>query len=118
MSSYIRLERHNDWGVDYLSLPGKGLSPYGTANAKTYGIQFRAGQSVRVRWPDNTQTTETVALRTVCDTVYDMGHEYPVSFQQPGVETSVRGTVHWTPLADLDVLDEDVLAIIQAGPKP
>jgi len=107
MSSYVRLKEHSDWGTLYLALPGKGLSPSGTSSASR-GLKFRDGQKVHVRWPDKSETLETIVLKTHREHISDMGHEYDVTCKRPGVETSLRGRKIWTPLAELDVLVSDL----------
>jgi hypothetical protein len=108
--NFVRLEKHNDWGHDYLSLPGQGLQgQWQTANAKL-GLRFANGQVVRVRWPDGTLTQERVVLQEYEATVSDHGHSYSVRGTRPGVETTTHGVVHWTWLADVDVAVEDMVA--------
>ena len=105
---YVRLQQCNDWGYLYLALPGTGLTKHGMADQKR-GLNFNDGQRLHVRWPDNSQTEETIVHRTFHGKICDMGHSYPIEYTRPGVEQSVRGVKHWTPLADLDVLEEDVV---------
>lgn len=106
---YIKLEEHNDWGALYLSLPGRGLSgTFQTADRKN-GISFVDGQSIHVAWPDGTQSQETIVHRELSVVVSDHGHQNVVRSDRPGIETVVRGVTHWTPLAHLLVLEEDIV---------
>jgi hypothetical protein len=107
---YVRLQECSDWGNLYLTLPGEGLAgPWKTASSER-GIRFQDGQRVHIRWPNNEQTVETIVHRVFRSTVSDMGHSYPVENRRPGIELEVRGVKHWEPLAELDVLAEDVVA--------
>lgn len=108
--TWVRLEERNDWGHSYLAMPGKGLEgPFRTANRKL-GIPFRDGQRIHVRWPDGSETEETITHREFPFTIGDHGHDYRSTDTRPGVETSVRGMKHWVPLADVDVRVEDLPA--------
>jgi hypothetical protein len=107
-TGYVRLEKGNDWGTRYLSLPGQALGgAFNTADQKR-GIKFHDGQRVHVRWPDGSLTEESIALKEYKTQVMDGGNTTNVSGKEPGFEIVVRGVKLWTPLAELDVLAEDV----------
>src|SRR5271157_5597309 len=107
---YVRLEKGNDWGTRYLTLPGQSLGgTFRTADQKR-GIKFHDGQRIHIRWPDNSQSEETIVHKEYRAHISDHGHEYDVNGKEPGVEIVTRGVKHWTSLSELDVLEEDVVA--------
>jgi hypothetical protein len=105
--AYVKLEVNNDWGTEYLSLPGKGLSKAGTASVKL-GIKFREGQKLHVQWPSGKRRVEEVVMRTHRTRVSDMGHDYDVKYDVPGIMASLQGIETFVPLSKLEVLEEDL----------
>jgi hypothetical protein len=113
---YIRLERYNDWGTNYLSLPGEGTSgPFRTANFKN-AIKVQDGQLVHVRWPDNSQTIETIAHHEFRSSYGDHGHTYEARYKIPGFEVDSHGIKQFVPLDHVDVLAEDLA--VASKPEP
>lgn len=114
---YVRLQEYDDWGRKYLALPGHGLrGEFRTADARL-GLVFINGQRIHVKWPDNSQSVETIVHKAHRSTVGDTGGVYSVEYLRPGVETETNGVTHWVSLADLFVLEEDLPKLrAQEGP--
>ena len=102
MSQWIQLERGNDWGVEYFSLPGQSRSAAGTCS-RSRGLSFAEGLRIAVRWPDGTITYETVSNKHFRASVSDMGHAYDVSYDLAGFKSNVRGIETWIALDQVEV---------------
>jgi hypothetical protein len=107
--SYIRLEKRDDWGQVYFSLPGRGLSPHGTADKAKYGLRFERGESLRVRWPDGAETVERVVFETQSREIQDMGNRYTSTCDVPGIRVDVHGIARWVSLAEVQVHEGDLV---------
>jgi len=105
---YIKLERHDDWGNIYFSLPGFGLGPDKTANVR-YGLIFEDGDVVMVQWPNGVATFELISIRTETRRVYDHGHSYDVHSQVPGLRVPVHGIEHWVALDEVEIWYGDLV---------
>lgn len=103
---YIKLQRHNDWGVYYLALPGKGLLK-SFASVKN-AAKIPEGKTVRIRWPDGSETAETVTYKSFTGSVSDHGHSYDTKSMIPGILYASRGLTNWIPLNEVEVAEEDV----------
>jgi hypothetical protein len=106
--AYVKLKRHNDWGCVYFSKPGEGLSEYGTASARKYGLDLPEGKVLRVRWPDGSETTEEVRFQRRNESYSDMGHRTDYVELVAGVAPTVRGIRTWVPLDAVEVDDTDL----------
>lgn len=101
---WVKLYRGNDWGSDYLSR--KPLSDGGTCSTSR-AIKVKAGDRVLVRWPDGKESEETIVIGgKTRGTVSDMGHEYAVTSEFPGIDATVGGVVTWLPLDAFEVRAE------------
>jgi len=98
-AGWVRLERGNDWGKEFLMLPG------GNRGDKSDAIQFMEGERIEVRWPDGSVTTEVVVIQQFYTTVSDHGHEYPVQYEIAGVRVVDRGLSCWVPLDQVEIRD-------------
>lgn len=104
MKHWVKLYRGNDWGSEYISR--KPLTS-GGFSARNRAIKAKPGDRVTVRWPDGKESEETIVIGgKERQTVSDMGREYPVSSEFPGVEVSVGGIASWLPLDAFEVLAE------------
>ena len=107
MSDWVKLERQNDWSIEYLAERGKGLRN-GTACKRTLGLRFEEGQRLRARWPDGTEVVVAVAMQTRRDSYEDHGHRSDVKYEFPCVNVDVHGTAMMLPLDTLEVWREDL----------
>lgn len=105
--NYVRLVRGNDWGNYYFTLPGKNLTEHRMADAKL-GLRFSVGQPIRVRWPDGSETEETIDFKEESYPVNDMGHRYEVHNRVPGILAGTRGFRHWVAIDSIDVCEDDL----------
>ncbi len=115
VTGYVRLQEGNDWGALYLTLPGQALGGTFQTSDRKRGLKFRDGQLVSIRWPDGSMTEESLVHKEFQSQISDHGHLESVTNNRPGVVVNVRGVKHWTPLADLDVLAEDVAPAREAS---
>jgi hypothetical protein len=88
-----RPEGGNQWGHEFWSLGGARLRP---------------GEVVRVRWPDNSETVETLATVQHHFSVGDMGHNYEGVTDRLYVATSARGV-------PIKVFELDALEMVLGG---
>lgn len=65
--TWTRLDLCDEFGVQFWSLPLKRLP-------------VELPPHVHVRWPDGTESVETVARMELKEIVFDHGHETPVEF--------------------------------------
>ena len=104
MKRWVKLVEGNDWGVRYLALPEKRLNALGSASTKN-AYPLKAGDVLRVRWPDGLETEETVTMRKESDTVGDWGRTYIAESDVPHVAVSVHGL---TVSVRLDLVEIEV----------
>lgn len=105
--TWMKLQRGNDWGVEYFYRPDRPKSPAGTYS-RSSGVDFQDGVKIRVRWPDGSESTERVRRASRRATVHDHGHVYDVDFELAGIETSSRGISSWVPLDAVLIHEGDV----------
>ena len=86
----------DDWGSEgyYLRAVKSDMGTWGHSDQDKSQL-LRPGDRVEVLWPDGSQTTETLAAQKATNTVYDMGHDYDVDFEQVGIWKSVNGKKIW-----------------------
>lgn len=95
----------NDWGSEAYFLKAI-MSDAGTwgHSEQDQTQRLKTGDRLEVRWPNNRVTVETLKSVKCHSSVSDMGHEYPVSYDQVYIETEVNGhKVTITNLKDLSV---------------
>jgi len=92
----------DDWGVCAYFLRVVNSS------AGTRGIyeqdqtqRLTPGSTWRVLWPDGAETIETLQSQTVRSTVQDMGHEYPVQYEEVFVRMSAHGICYQCRVTEL-----------------
>jgi hypothetical protein len=107
MPTFVRLEAGNDWGHVYFALPGKAKTAHGTCSS-SLGLALPPGREVRVRWPDGSESVETIATKSFRVDVGDMGHNYSFTDERPGFLVTTRGVRNWISIGDVDVAQEDV----------
>jgi hypothetical protein len=106
MKKWIKLERGNDWGVEYLTCPGQARSgPHNTADARR-GI-FQEGRSIEVRWPNGFESTEKIKHRTIRGSVSDHGKPSSFEFSLAGIEMNMHGITRWVALDEVEIYDGD-----------
>lgn len=104
--TWVRLKRGDDWGSVYYAL--EPLGPMGTANSRR-GIKLRAGDRVRVRWPNGCVTEERIDFRPETRSVSDHGNSYNVSTNKIGVvveatnDRSGRVVSEFIELTEVDI---------------
>lgn len=116
--TWIKLERGNDWGFQYLAV--KALTSDGYANARDLRHPFAEGEDVEARFPDGTVDTMPVKHRTFRNEVSDHGHTNFVRCELPGIEVSHRGLCHWVPLDQVEVSSDSLdrhRATVEADPS-
>lgn len=99
---WVRLERGNDWGHEYFSLPGEAKDHAGTCD-KRRSLTFRDGSRLRVKWPSGEITEETVTNKAFRSTVSDMGRPYSVDYSLAGFVSSWRGIKKWIALDEVEI---------------
>lgn len=100
--SWVKLERGNDWGYEYFSLPGKSKTQHGTCDSKN-ALKYTEGGRIVVKWGNGVLESVDIVHRQFSDRVNDHGHSYDVAYTLPGFEASHRGTVQWYPLDAVEV---------------
>jgi hypothetical protein len=105
--TWTKLEKSNDWGHEYLAPAGQVHSPTGGADASRR-VRIPVGAQIRIRWPNGTIESLSVVEKHKTSTVGDMGHDYTVSYELPGVIIDHNGRKQWVSLEGLevDLLDE------------
>jgi hypothetical protein len=103
---FVKLERGNDWGSEYFSLPGKSKSKYGTCSKNDLGILFADGMKIFVRWP-NGESTETIAHEKKWTQISDMGYTYDCIYELAGFNANIHGVIQWLPLDAVEILIDD-----------
>lgn len=91
MTTYTKIEKKDNWGNMYYSLPRKDEK-----------IDFTQNQKIRVQWPNGKRTTETITLYTWNETVSDHGHNYSVTSMLPEIKFKMYG--HEVKIRDLEHL--------------
>ena len=92
---WISLERGDDWGTQYLAF--KATDKQGYCSTKR-ALKFEDGESIRVKWPDGTETTERITNQTIHGRYSDHGHEHTTESKIAGIQCGCRGIPFWIPL--------------------
>ncbi len=87
---YVKLEEYDSWGARYYAIEGTGLTPHGTADT-ALELEFYDGQRIHVKWPDNTETVETVRMRDYRESIRDHSQSYEVTGQLPSIPIKIHG---------------------------
>lgn len=100
--AWVKLERGDDWGREYFSLPGKSKSEYGTCNANL-GLTFQDNSPLKVKWPDGSITEEAISFKPFSRQVSDHGKTYNVECSLAGFNYPLRGIAQWFPLDAVEI---------------
>jgi hypothetical protein len=95
MNKWVQLKRGDDWGVEYVSAKPHDEGGYASYSRR---IQVEHGDSIDVKWPDGTETTEKISCKKFSYHVSDMGHETNGWYELPGIIVDCRGVRVWAPL--------------------
>jgi hypothetical protein len=101
---FVRLKRGNDWGADYLAV--EPLTEHGMADARRR-IPLESGQIVVVKFPDGTSGQYPVVMCGYSTSVSDMGNNYPVHYDLPGIQIESHGLKTWICLDEVDILVDE-----------
>ena len=88
----------NDWGHRTVHAGKPSLSKAGTWNSKESDIPAIGKGSVRVKWPDGSEETLRVVMRSITEDVDDMGHSYSVTSSIPHIRFMRNGAWVTVPL--------------------
>jgi hypothetical protein len=100
---WVRLERGNDWGHEYFSMPGEARRGPGRACDVKYGLQIPDGWELRVRWPSGEVEWVLVKSQMKHAEVFDMGNTRHVDYKLAGIAFDYKGTAHWVPLDAVEI---------------
>jgi hypothetical protein len=76
---YAKIIEKNNWGnIEYYICKNKR-------------VLFNDQQKVRVRWPNGSETEETLKLRAYEERIHDMGQAYDNHSEKAVLETKMRG---------------------------
>jgi hypothetical protein len=79
-----------------------------------YGIVFKEGDEVRVRWPNGDESVERIANRAFSSHVRDHERVEEVSYTMPGFDFAVRGVKQWIRLDAVEIwIGDSTLALLK-----
>ena len=113
VEGWVKLERGNDCGREYLALPGKARDAKGMSDIK-YGITFKEGDEVRVRWPNGEESVERIVNHAFSSQVRNRGRVEDVTYTMPGFDFAVRGVKQWIRLDAVEIwINDSTLALLK-----
>lgn len=96
---YRKLHKNNDWGHEFLSTEKSGPGVH------CQRIKFASGQTVSIKWPDGTEQTVVIVLKSIHGTVHDMGNKYDTASELPFFEVEIHGLKQTIALQFVEVDD-------------
>jgi hypothetical protein len=96
---YIKLRSVNDWGHVTLRYDDKV-------------VPFPIGNMVGIRWPDESETAESIVYRDEVRWVYDHGDSYPVKNQTPCILIHHRGIMRTVDVSEVLVWEPDIKTLL------
>ena len=93
---FVKLQKGNDLGNNYLYLTGEG-------NSTKDSLIVKDGELCVVRFPDETIQTVVIKYASFSGSVGDHGRSYDVSSSTPGFNVQFRGLQFWTSLDQVEV---------------
>jgi hypothetical protein len=100
-SVWMKIGRGNDWGSIYYAEKSKVYSSGGTCDSSR-GLKLKKGP-IDVKWPDGTESKETLRTIVRYEHINDMGHEYNASGYEWGFYHDVHGVKQWFELSTVQI---------------
>jgi|TARA_Y100000034_G_scaffold20613_1_gene23584 hypothetical protein len=110
MREWIRLERGNDWGYEFVMLPG------GHRGSRKNEIKVPEGTKLRVVWEDEVHECETFNIAAPAGVVHDHGKPCPYA-GNPDIPYVFVGK-RPRKLTELDVSKDDLYEALNPVEKP
>src|SRR3989344_6556094 len=99
---YESLVCHNNWGIDEWSFKSDWLNHFSDPDGnykhgsdsnlmKQKKVDFNEGQQVRIKWPDDSESVEVVALVPYNGGGSDHGKSFSTKGKNPAIATKVQG---------------------------